>query len=287
MIKHAGINKIAIRLDSFYNEEIGQDVKFKIDPLYRPEHNMNTSAQIEALPEKVDKHFVDFINEVRDTGCTHIHFDYKAISKDEYIMDDDHRIYFIPIELVYCATYQTDKPNAFHDIPPNRGALIEHSINKRNGNESYTYCVPNNGIILCKPFYGFGYETEVVDGFEAIVKKENGIVVDINPDPDDRIAQVAAVGYFPPNYFEQDINQGDLVFRATHTNYEYDVHGVKLYVMRIELVWGVIDTQAFDYKGKKRFVRQNHVYMGDKLREGGAIMDDIRANQGKVKVYYS
>jgi len=213
-IMKAGINKIAIKLGDFYNREVKSktsELSLHFDPGYHPDRHINTKGKIASLPYKVDEEWVPFLDSIQQ--AEYLYFDYKALNEDEFVQNDQkEKIYFVDIDMVFCATDSEEK-------------------------EIY----PNTGWAVCSPFFGFGYIEE--DG--RIIKERNGIVIDVNPNPDERIAKIEAFGPVSTTDFPQDIHPGDLVFRDASTNYEYEINYKKLYVVRHENIAGVLSGHNF------------------------------------------
>ncbi len=220
----AGVDRIAVRMHGgFYEESIQHgSLKIAIDPLYNPTKYIKTRAEIIGLPVKVSAEHDDFIQILRKTKFEWLYFDYKALDFfDEFLDENGNKIYFVPLDMVFCATIEsTEKP------------VIQ--------------CC--TGVTLCKPFYGFGFKEIVIPGVATMIAREtSGIITDMNPKPDERIAYVESVGPVYKNYFPQKISAGDLVFRESHTNYEYEIAGQKLYVVRLENIDGVLTGDDFSY----------------------------------------
>jgi co-chaperonin GroES (HSP10) len=82
-------------------------------------------------------------------------------------------------------------------------------------------------------------------GKKDVLLSASGLVIDANPVPDERIAIVAYVGPQDPEDPVQDVPIGWKAFRDAYTNYEYEIEGEKLYVVRRENIGVLVppDTQ--------------------------------------------
>lgn len=218
----AGLNKVAVCLPSFYQEEVVEgELKLVIDPKFNPTKWVNTRARIVGLPLDLDKDYTPFLQAL--SKSEYLYFDYKALEEMDYVLDKNKdRVYFVPIELAYAATIEsTPHPQIF----------------------------PNTGIVLCESFHGFGVEEiEVMPGTKMKAQIKSGIIYRINPPADDRIAYVRYVGPYRSDTPLQPLEPGQLVFRDPHTNYEYEIAGKKLYVVNLENVNGVLYGTDFSYR---------------------------------------
>lgn len=227
----AGINKIAVKLNNFYEDTLESE-QFKIDLSFdrfddvQKNQHIKTGAEIAGLPISVievehpinDDEILNFDRFFENLKhCDHVYFDYKALEEDEYIEDaEGNRIYFVDIINVFCATSElTDTQRVF----------------------------PNTNITLCKPFYGFGYKhIELPDGTSVLGKesKLTGIVYDTNPPAHERIGIVA---HADP---ESDLQSGDIVMREPKTNNPYEIGGEEFYVVPTDLILGAFTGEDFE-----------------------------------------
>jgi co-chaperonin GroES (HSP10) len=277
----AGINRVAVRMPGWLNDTVKhKSLELQFDPLYNPTMHQVTSGLIESVPYKVDLDFEKF-NADMEGVCTHVHFDFKALNEEEYVQDGEDRIYFVPIEWIYAATYELPKPDAFHD-----SFLIAHDTNTRNGQERYVYAYANTGVVLCSAFYGFGFEEMEVDGQMVACKPNSlGIITEISPSADPRVARVEVIGSPWETDHVQPMKQGDLVFRDAHTNYEYDIHGVKLFVVKSENIAGVITTEEFH----ALVIDEERETFGESavktVEDAMLLQEELQANAGKTRVF--
>lgn len=223
----AGIDQFAITLKQTHKTQHScKNLTLEIDPMYSPEFNLHTSAEIASLPNKWDPFHDEFINTIKEKGMTMLHYDFKAINPEEYISDGDGgRLFFIYMDNVYAASN------------PDTGEIV---------------C--NTGVTLCSPYYGSDCEEiEMPSGGKKIVRMAGGIVIDMNPSPDDRIAYVSHAGSVPEVLTGFTIKPGDLVFREPATNYEYEIEGKTWYVVSQMLIEAVIDPEeVFDWSKPKK-----------------------------------
>jgi hypothetical protein len=255
----AGLNKVAVSLPSFYNETIEHgELKLHIDPQFNPTKHVKTKARICGLPLNLDEDFIPFLQALEK--CDYLYFDFKALEEMDFVLSEKReKVYFVPIELVYAAT-------------------IEDGINEP---EIY----PNSGVVLCEPFYGFGCEMiDMPDGSSLRARMHNGIIVKMNPKPDDRIATVRAIGPMRRNVPEQNISENNLVFRESFTNYEYEIAGTTLYVVNLENIDGVLEGTDFGYKAEDS-VRNEYKYDVDATKLAGQSKDAVEWTAKEKKIY--
>lgn len=248
----AGVNKVAISLPSFYNETVrAGSVDLHIDTSFNPTKHQKTDAKIVGLPIKVDEAYEPFLRDLRRSD--RVYFDFKALDHMDYVTNArKDKIYFVPIEMVLAASSESAGPDNGQDPA---SAPQEPKI------------YPNVGIVLCSPFYGFGFtEIEIAPNHKVIARGKNGLLTDINPKPDDRIAFVEYIGAMRPNVPDQNLSPKDLVFRDSFTNYEYEIAGRKLYVVDIDNINGVLSGSDFSYKANDS-VRNEYKYDIDATKQ--------------------
>lgn len=221
----AGIDRIAVKLNKFHIDSITHGtLSLVINKEYNKEWNIITKAEIIAPPFRCSPKYKSFIDQLDDFEF--LYFDYKSLEEDEFVTDESgNKIYFVEMELVFAAT-------------------LEIAGNK---------ILPNNGIILCSPFYGFGFEEiQVGDRKMWVSQSPSGIFTGISESPDDRIAYAEHVGDRFPDDPEEIIVEKDLLFREMHTNYEYEIAGTKFWVVRRENVDMVLAPTNFSWTGSDR-----------------------------------
>lgn len=216
-----GKDRIAVRMNDFYKDTVTKgSLTLEIDPEYNKEKNIKTRANIIAGPISCSPGYQSFVDSIE--LYEFLYFDYKSLDENEYHLDDDgNKIYFVPLQLVFAATIESNKE---------------------------TIILPNNGIVLCTPFYGFDFEEIDFDGSKIWVSKsKTGIFTGINPSPDARVAYAKHIGNNFDDLPEQIINEDSLLFRESYTNYEYEIAGTKYWVVRWENIDLDLPMASFSY----------------------------------------
>lgn len=215
MIK-VGHNYVAVKLEGeeFYTKNLKSktsEFSLGFDPSFDPTRWIKTEAEIHSVGWSFDENLKEFAEDLKD--CHAVVFDYKALEQSDYVLDTDgRRVYFVPVGFIFC------------------GIASDVEL------DSQMIYALHPDWTICKPFYGFGFIEE--DG--AIVKKSpSGIITEINPDPDERIAVMKES--------EGDFEVGSLVFREANTNYEYEVMGETVYMVRKENIDGVLTGSNFSH----------------------------------------
>ena len=215
-----GINRIAVKINDFYKREVlskTSSLSLHFDPTYAPDQHIATIAEIVGVCDDVHPRWRQFVDDIKDFD--HLYFDYKALEENEVAIDKDgNKIYFVELYLVFAASKEVK----------GESPLV----------------LTNTGFTLCSPFYGFGWKNIDVHGNgELTMAKENkfGMITEINPEPDNRIAYVRHAD----KSFELSV--GDLVFREAETNYEYEIAGELVYVVRNENIDGILKCKHFAY----------------------------------------
>ena len=214
-----GIDRIPVRINEFYKRNVlgkTSSLSLHFDPTYAPTEHITTIAEIVGLPSVVSDYWKPFIDSIKNfkhldpEGTSHLYFDYKALEEDEVVHDEDgNKIYFVELYLVFAASQEVD---------------------------GETLVSVNTGFTLCSPFYGFGWKNIDIHGNGEMtrVREKSGIIIEMNPSPDERIAYIRHCPVDSP------FDVGDIVFREAETNYEYEIAGETVYVVRRENVDGVL-----------------------------------------------
>lgn len=216
----AGIDRIGVRMSSFYEDtiEYGNLVLHK-DPTLNETANVRTIGEIVAFPMKQSAKYLHAFSDVEQ--YEEVLFDFKSLEEEEYVEDSDgKRIYFVPFELVY----------AFFTRSKGKIKKIK----------------PGLDIVLCLPHYdGDVEEVEMPDGStRRVIVSSSGIIATAAPKPDERIAYIAHVGPQDPCDPVQEIDLGWKVFRDAYTNYEYEIGTEKFYIVRRENLGFIVPPQV-------------------------------------------
>jgi len=218
-----GHNTVIVKLkdNQFYNTNLKSktsEFSLEFDPSYNPGHHIKTEAEIVGVPDIVDANLTEFRDRLRN--CETVFFDYKALEESDYVLEEgtNNRLYFLSIGFIFCGGTSLSIPK---------------------GENPYHVITIHPDWVICEPFYGFGWEEE--DG-QKVRKSPSGIIFEMNPDPDIRIARIRE----SDDSIRYPI--GSLVFREPNTNYAHYINGDLVYMVRKENIDGILTGNRFSHE---------------------------------------
>lgn len=195
---------LIVKLEQAYHEEIEYgELKLQIDPLFRKWENAVRQGEVISVP-KVNRYGIE--NEVNPGDTIFFHYNVVDECSENEIEINEEIYYKVPYIHVFCVLKDDDI--------------------KMIG-----------GRVFCEPIYDD--DIEMVDGM--LVKKQGGIITEVNVGHNSKKARVAYIGSPSKGSSKLDVKPGDVIFYEKNADFENTVNGKTYFCMKQDDIICVVD----------------------------------------------
>lgn len=196
---HTVKDQIFVHLEKPFKEEVETDsgLKLHFDPMYNPTKNVNNFGEVAATPRGMT---LPIDAEIKKGDIAYFHHNYAAESHYRHKIGDNN-YHLVDYDMVFAVK---------------RGDLI----------------IPIGEWCLCEAVYDDDVTDEVIDGKKMKVVEKNGIIVDVDPNHNAKVARLFAKGSGRHDEPVIEVESGDYVVYELDADFENTIDGKKFFTIR-------------------------------------------------------